>query len=397
MADGLFAKGHAITVLTSTDCNGEEIDWPYPVLRVLPLNPDWDSHRPVSWQFFVGRVQKEHQASAYLRQLVMEFHPDVVFVWNTTGLPKTLLQQVEQLPGLTIAYYLADYLPERPDEYIRYWQAQPAYQVAKTLKRVLAKVALRILADEGKPISLRYENVACVSDYVRRRLVSQGLISENAVVVHNGVNLTQFSPNGYSNSESLTEGLHCLIAGRIEASKGIHTVIDALAVLKAQIEMLSVTLTVIGSGPADYLNYLQKKIHDNDLQGTVKFHSPVPRDQMPEVLSCYNVFILPSEWDEPLSCAMQEAMAKGLLVIGTNTGGSGELLVHEETGLVFKAGDPESLATQFLRVLNEPKVVARFAKIGQQTVINHFTIQNMVEQSEHYLLDLVKGQEVQSR
>ena len=392
VVDGLYDRGHAIAVLTSTYCDCDKVPRPYPVYPLLCIDPDWHSGRLGAWQFFVGRRQRERRAAAYLRQLVAEFHPDVVFTWHYIGLSRALLQEVELLPEVVVAYYLADYLPELPDEYIAYWQSLPVHWTARLVKRLLTKLALNMLAREGKPISLKHKHAICVSDYVRRRLVSQGLVSANAVVIRNGVDLSSFSTDKHNGSQPPSAGLRCLVAGRVEPDKGIHTVIEALARLKARSELGCVKLTILGDGPSDYLGYLRKGVYDNHLQDVVELHSPIPREQMPAVLLHHNSLILPSEYDEPLARAMQEAMAMGLLVIGTTTGGSGELLVHERTGLVFEPGNSESLAAQLARAQDEPDLVVQLAENGRQTVIKNFDIQRTIGQIEHYLLDLVEGE-----
>lgn len=391
VAEGLFDRGHDIAVLTSTHCDSDETVHPYPVHRLLRMDPDWYSGKSAAWQFFVGRRQRERRAVAHLRQLVGKFRPDVTFIWHYIGLPRVLLLEAEQMPDLTVAYYLAGYHPELPNEYIAYWKAQPIHWAARLLKRPLARVSLGMLAREGKPLSPRYENVICVSKYVRHRLVSQGLISANAVVIHNGVDLSCFSPDMQNGPGFASAGLRCLVAGAVKPEKGAHTVIEALARLRAGDGSREVTLTILGDGPAAYLAYLQERASANCLQEVVEFRSTVPREQMPEVLTRYNTLILPSEYDEPLARAVQEAMAMGLLVIGTTTGGSGELLMHERTGLVFEPGNPESLATQLSRALNEPEPAARLAEAGQQAVREHFDIRHTIEQIEGYLLGLAES------
>lgn len=391
VAEGLFDRGHDIAVLTSTHCDSDEIVHPYPVHRLLRMDPDWYSGKSAAWQFFVGRRQRERRAVAHLRQLVGKFRPDVIFIWHYIGLPRALLLETEQMPNLTVAYYLAGYHPELPNEYIAYWHLPPVHWTAKLLKRPLTKLALYLLAREGKFLSLRYENVICVSKYVRHRLVSQGLISANAVVIHNGVDLSSFSPDMHNGPGFASAGLRCLVAGGVVPEKGIHTAIDALARLQAQDEPAGITLTILGDGPVEYLEYLRKKVYVSCLQNVVEFRPPVPREQMPKVLAHYNILILPSEYDEPLARAMQEAMAMGLLVIGTTTGGSGELLMHERTGLVFEPGNPGSLASQLRRALDEPELAARLAEVGQKKVIERFNIQRTIEQIEGYLLGLVES------
>jgi glycosyltransferase involved in cell wall biosynthesis len=106
---------------------------------------------------------------------------------------------------------------------------------------------------------------------------------------------------------------------------------------------------------------------------------------MPDVLSRHDGLILASEYDEPLARAIQEAMAMELLVLGTTTGGSGELLVNECTGLVFKAGDPRSLAAQLTRAVQDPDLVIRLRKAGRKEIEENFSIQKTILQVEEYL------------
>jgi glycogen(starch) synthase len=358
----------------------------------LVIDPDWYSGRSAMIQFFVGRRSRERQAVAHLHWLVAEFAPDVVFAWDTTGLPKPMLAEAEDLPETVMAYYLAAYQPEVPDEYVAFWQVPPRHWVAKWTKLPLAKVALSILKCEGKPITLRYENVACVSDYLRRRMVSRGLISANAVVIYNGLDLSHFSAARHAARTFSSEPLKCLVAGRMVPDKGIHSVIEALGLLHKGAALDGMSLTILGDGPADYMDLLKGLVAKEHVQASVAFRQPVPREQMPEVLTGYDVLLLPSEYAEPLARAIQEAMAVGLLVIGTTTGGSSELLVHEETGLVFEAGNPESLAAQLVRAKTDPQLAATLAENGRQAVAQNFDIQRTVAEVEHYLLGLVAGQ-----
>jgi len=390
VADGLYAKGHEIAVLTSTRCDGDEISRPYPVHRWLHIDPDWESNWPIVWQFLVGRRKREQEGVSHLDQLVSSYRPDVIFVWHAIGLPKMLLHEAERLVHGRVVYYLADYQLEVIDEYLGFWKRQPVRPRAKLFKRPMSNLAISLLAREGKPVSVNYEHVICVSNYVRERLVAQNLISPTAVVIHNGVDLSQFSPRS-DNTVAPHSDYRCLVAGRIMAEKGIHTVIDGFAALNSQTKHTGIKLTILGEGSANYVEHLQQKIQAHHLQEVIEFHPPVPREKMPDILSGYDILILPSEYDEPLARAGQEAMAMGLLVIGTITGGSGELLVHEKTGLVFEAGNPQSLAAQLCRVLDEPQLVKKLAEAGQQEVIKNFNIQRTINRIEQYLLDLCES------
>jgi glycosyltransferase involved in cell wall biosynthesis len=115
---------------------------------------------------------------------------------------------------------------------------------------------------------------------------------------------------------------------------------------------------------------------------------------MPDVLADHNVLILPSEYDEPLARSIQEGMAMGLLVIGTTTGGSGELLVDKQTGLVFNPGDSRSLADQIVFAAQHPDRVNDLQNTGRQEVEQHFNIQRTVLEIEAYLTELLAGRNI---
>lgn len=389
VANGLHARGHSIAVLTATCKGSAKNTHPYPVHALLTIEPDWHIKQPAAWQFFVGRRRRERESLASLQELVRTYQPDVLFFWHTGGLPRSLLIQAEQLSDVRVVYYLADYLPEFEDEYVAYWKSQPVHWSARLFKRPMAALALRMLAREDHHRLPRYEHCICVSDYVRHRLVTQGLIPESTVVVHNGVDLNIFNPEKRQ-ARPVLSGLRCLVAGRISPEKGVHTVVEALGALRAASALSDITLTVLGSGPEDYVAHLQERVAFYRLEGIVEFRAPIPREQMPAVLAQHDVLILASEHAEPLARAIQEAMAMGLLVIGTTTGGSGELLVHEKTGLVFEPGNAQSLATQLRRAAQDPRLVSQLAEAGLKAVEQHFDIHRTIEQIEQVLLDLLE-------
>ena len=386
VTDGLWARGHQVAVLTSTYRQGEEKARPYPVHRVLPIDPDWNKGQSAAWQFFVGRRRREWAAVDHLKRVAVDFRPDVIVVWHAIGLPRALLKAAEAMDDVATVYYLAGYLPELPDEHAAFWKKEPVHWTAKLFKRPLAALALKMLAWEGKPVPLRYENVICVSEYVRERLVAKGLIPDRSVVIHNGVDIETFSPDGMTPSPKAAGRLRCLVAGRMRPEKGVHTAIEAFARLcRPGGEAARLSLTLLGDGPASYVGRLKRQVAAAGLEEVVTFRPPVPRAEMPAILIEHDVLLLPSEYEEPIARAMQEGMAMGLLVIGTVTGGSGELLVHEETGLVFEAGDPRSLAATLSRALHEPDLARAVAREGQKRVREAFTIEKTIARIEAYL------------
>ena len=407
VATGLHARGHAVAVLTSTDgadvvngksANGERLNGNshsvthnYPIYRHLTIDPDWQSGQSALQQFFIGRRQREQRAVAVLDETVTRFQPDVIFIWHAVGLSRLMLKAAEQRNNLPTVYYFANYFPELPDEYLPYWHHIPTNPITRLVKQTLAPVALAQLQREGKPIRLNYPHVICVSDYVRKRMVEQKLIPESAIVIRNAVDLNEFTPQlgqAYQSGQHLTR---ILIAGRIVPDKGIHTTIKAIGHLNKQgvLAKQTVQLTILGDAPADYRAELDKLIEEYQIAHFVTFRPRIPRNQMSAELQKHHIFLLSSEYQEPLAGAMLEAMAMGMLLIGTTTGGSSELLVHGETGLVFEAGNSTSLAEQLLFAMESPQEAAYLASRGQAMVREHFNIKTMVDNIESYLHSLL--------
>ncbi len=382
----LSAWGHLVTVLTSTYRDGPEIARDYEVRRVLEIDPDWNEKRSAVYQFFVERQARERRAIARFEEAAGSVQPDIIFIWDAIGLPRALLLAAERYPSATAVYYFANYLPELPDEYIAYWQREPANFIGKLVKGSLGRLALEQLRREGKPVPLQYKHVICVSHYMRQRFVSLGLIPDSAVVIHNGIDLSIFASPQAGFSAVQPDRLRCLVAGRVVPDKGVHTVIEAFGLLgECEDTRGKASLTVLGDGPADYMQQLRQRVTTLGIDNQVDFMAPVQREQMPEVLSRFNVLIVPSEYGEPIARSMQEGMAMGLLVIGTITGGSGELLHHELNGLVFTAGDAKSLATQIARASSTPELGARWARLGQKDVRSEFDIRLTAARIEDYL------------
>jgi len=69
--------------------------------------------------------------------------------------------------------------------------------------------------------------------------------------------------------------------------------------------------------------------------------------------------VFPSEWYETFGRVAVEAFAAGTPVIAANIGAVGELVEHGRTGLHFRPGDPEDLATRVGWALSHPAELGR--------------------------------------
>jgi glycosyltransferase involved in cell wall biosynthesis len=95
-------------------------------------------------------------------------------------------------------------------------------------------------------------------------------------------------------------------------------------------------------------------------------------DSAEEVLRQSDIFVLSSDY-EGLPLSVLEAMRAGLPVIAARVGGVAEAVVHEQTGLLFEAGDVAALRTQLTRLLGDPALRRAMGAAGRARFETRFT------------------------
>jgi glycogen(starch) synthase len=393
VATHLIDRGHDVSVLTSRYGvqSGCENDLPN-VTRTLHLQTDITYYR--SADFFLRRTFQERENIQSLRKMIDRFSPDIVMVWGMWDLSLTLPYWAEQwMPG-RVAYFISNYWPVDTDPHTAFWRMPTRRSQMEWVKRPLRVVALAQLRREGYPPPLRFEHAVCCSQYVRDTLVKAGKLPPNAGVLLGGTDPAPFlrhSSLGKSRPHREGGTLRLLYFGRLIHDKGVHTALEAVGLLKRRGLVDGVDLTILGSGRPDYETRLRQMLPQLDISDHVRFVGQVPREEVPERLGSFDVFLFTSIWPEPMARSVMEAMAAGLLVIGTEVGGQMEMLANGQNALTFKAEDAEGLADHITRVLDDPSLRLRLARAGQQTVLERFTLERMVDDIERYLMDILKN------
>lgn len=382
VVDRLATRGHQIQVLTASygTERGLHTDDPS-IQRILRLVPDYHAKLSAGLQFFLTRRRDEKHNRACLRAQVQEFDPDVIFIWNLYGLPKSIALEAES-SSTGVAYWLAGESPAEPDEFYHYWQRTGHSPFARLGKGLAGRLALAILKAEKQPRP-SMAHVGIVSEYLRQQGLAAGTLSAHTQVIYNGVELHLFQQAVRSQFDGV---LAILQAGRVSADKGTHTTIEALGRL-AQQGVTQVRLLVAGSGPADYAEQLRRSVEQHHIEDRVTFLGWQPREQMPSIMAQSQVLVLPTENQEPFARVVLEAMASGLTVISTLTGGTGEIVKHGQTGLTFPAGDSTALAQQIKCLIDDQALRIRLAQNGQDLVLERFSLERMVENCERLLAE----------
>jgi phosphatidyl-myo-inositol dimannoside synthase len=172
----------------------------------------------------------------------------------------------------------------------------------------------------------------------------------NVRFIPNGVDLAIFKPGpGIPDNGPL----HVICVARLIERKGQDHLIEAVKRLRD--EGFDVILSLVGTG--DSHREYQDQARRLGIQDRIRFTGYVPREEINKHYSAAHVFALPS-YNEGMSLAALEAMAAGLPLVVTRTGGTAELVEEGVNGYSFNWADVDAL-TNYLRIFAKDRTLAR--------------------------------------
>jgi len=378
--EALRSRGHAVTVLTS-DLGGSQ-EGEADVHRVLTLESPLDYY---SLGDAVRYPAAARRNLAHLQDLVDRVRPDVVFVWGMWNLSKRVAEHAERLMGSRVVYYLANPWPIEANQHLAFWALPTRRPWLNWLKGVVRVGARMLLRDEWRAVGLRFEHAPCCSLALRRQLVDAGVPLKDAPIIYEGIDIEAYVDEATQRVDAGPDDILSVVyVGLLVEHKGVHTAIEALSRLRPEV-LARVHLTILGSGHPEYERRLRELVGATGLDRSVVFASPIPRTALPRFLAGHHVLVMPSIWEEPLALIMQEALASGLVLVGSATGGTTEIVVDGENGLLFPPGDAGRLAEHIERLVHDPGLRRRLAEQGQRKACQTFTLERMADDLSSYL------------
>jgi glycosyltransferase involved in cell wall biosynthesis len=207
--------------------------------------------------------------------------------------------------------------------------------------------------------------------------------------IYNGINIKYYERAMPSNLKKRDEfGLCkddfvCATVGRLVPVKG-HTYLIK-AIQKVVKVIPEAKFLFVGDG--EIKSKLSEEIKSLDLQENIFMLGS--RNDIATILSCINVFLLPS-LNEGFGMVLIEAMAARKPVIATNVGGIPEVVKYGETGILVPPKDPEAFSSAIIKLYNNPELSRRMGLAGYNRAKRLFDITTTVHEFESLYSDLVK-------
>ncbi|RKL65692.1 lipopolysaccharide N-acetylglucosaminyltransferase [Salipaludibacillus neizhouensis] len=240
----------------------------------------------------------------------------------------------------------------------------------------------KIEQEEAKKAINCLDKIITISNYIGEEIVKFYPEAKSKIqTIYSGVDLKRFVPvftemgqklgNSIRKEHNLESKKIILFAGRLSANKGSDVLIHAIHELAKNHP--DIALVVIGgrgfsdNRMSDYIAYLR----------AITYRFPVPvitpgfvnPGQIQNWFAAADIFVCPSQWEEPLARVHYEAMAAGLPIITTARGGNPEVIEVNKNGVIVeKPEDPMEFVKHLTKLLSNPSLCREMGQYGRRFV-----------------------------
>lgn len=235
----------------------------------------------------------------------------------------------------------------------------------------------------------KVKRISCVSNAIRDyflalRLFGLKIAPEKVVTIHKGHKLDwyQEQPANLSQFGIPEDAFVVGFAGRDRPLKGVKFLIDSAKWLpaKAPVHYLLV-------GDMEDNSRLSRQIEESPYRDNI--HRTGFRNDAPALAAACDAFVLPSIRSEGLPRAVIEAMAYGTPPIVTDAGGSTELVINMENGLVVPHSNAKAIGEAITYLLENPERRLQMGEQARERIRTCFKSETTVQQTLELYQQLV--------
>jgi glycosyltransferase involved in cell wall biosynthesis len=221
-----------------------------------------------------------------------------------------------------------------------------------------APVALSLMAHR-KAWQTFVSAYACISASQRDLLQGIGLPPERMFVRHNMV------PEGSMQRPAKQPAV--VYAGRLDEAKGVPVLMAGWDHYLSERGQPGLSLVIAGSGP------LEDAVRAwAATRPSVRVAGRLSPDACSRQMAAARAVLLPSAWEETFGLAAVEAMSLGVPPVAAAHGSFPELITDEVDGILFRPGDPASLAAVLMQADNNEKLFEEYGVRARKTYEQRF-------------------------
>ena len=227
------------------------------------------------------------------------------------------------------------------------------------------------------------DRVTAVSESLKNDTINLFDIKKKIDIIPNFVDINKIKNIEKPCERNLLAKKEEKILTHISNFRPLKRIFDVISIYEGVAKQVKSKLMMVGEGP-EKIKAIQY-VKENKLEDKVLFLGN--SNEIDKILCYSDLFLLPSE-KESFGLSALEAMANGVPVISSNTGGITEVNINNKTGFVSKIGDVKDMTTNALTLLKDENLHQVFKKQARVQA-EVFNLENVVNQYESVYVDAV--------
>ncbi|HNQ36074.1 MAG TPA: glycosyltransferase, partial [bacterium] len=149
---------------------------------------------------------------------------------------------------------------------------------------------------------------------------------------------------------------YLLYVGWVQERKGLHVLIEALAIAQPDLPA-DLKLLVVGETEQvapSYVNQVRTLVNQLKLSKRVLFLGRRPPAETTGLISRARAVVIPEQWENMSPVVLVEAMHYGRPILASRIGGIPEFIEDGRNGLLFKPDDRQELARRLVQIIKNP-------------------------------------------
>jgi glycosyltransferase involved in cell wall biosynthesis len=278
--------------------------------------------RKLILDYFNPRVEKA------MFSILKDFNPDIIHFNSIYGFPLNTLKKMAKIYPVVIT--IRDT-----------WILEYSKKFPKFINKIHKSIALK---------KLKNIHLIAPSNFIYKNLKTAGY--EKVKLIYNSIDMS---------SKRTSYKKIIIYTGRISLEKGLQTIIGILDKIK------NYRTLILGEGP------MKKKLQES--YKNIKFLG----FQNPEkYYQNSSILIMPSICEEAFGRSTVEAMSCGLCVIGSNIGGTPELIIPYKTGVLFEPGNADDFKKKINYLLENPDKIKLMGHNARAFIKKKYNYKEMI-------------------
>ena len=330
-------------------------------------------------------------AESRLRKLIRDTNPDAVYILHEINHLSPSIIRAAKKEGVRVVHRISDFFMLCPkydflcgDDicesciHVDYSKAIKE----KCMKNSKMGTVLRVFAMKmykWKRIFDDVDKFVCTCNFSKNKLIEGGIAPERIEVVNTFIDSSVITP-------CFKDKHYFLFLGRMAHQKGTVYAIEAMKYLKETDYILKITGEL--SDSEEDLKIAQY-IKENKLENKIEFTGFKHGKELQDLISYATCIVCPAIWYENMPNTVIEAYAYGKPVVASRIGSLAEIVIDEETGLLFEMKNSKDMAVKLRKFINDNTLSNTLGTKARKKVENDYNEVNHMNK----VLNIICGKE----